>query len=263
VANGTLPDFSMIEPNLIMGHSDYHPAVSRALGAGVELPLDPPSSILGGEAFLARIYTAIRSAASPGGSNVYNTMFFIGWDEPGGTYDHVPPGPVPPPDPSAPAGQLDFTFDRSGYRVPAIIVSPWIDAGIVVNDEHRHTSMIATLRKVWDLGDAFTARDAAARPFDDLLSRETPRDPASWPDVKPRPVPAYQMDDALMSKAFSTLGQAMGGGMLDHAKQAGITIPPELTDPASPPSAAQVIAFLRSITAQFFPRLAARPAQDS
>ena len=25
-ANGTLPDFSLIEPNLIAGHSDYHPA---------------------------------------------------------------------------------------------------------------------------------------------------------------------------------------------------------------------------------------------
>jgi phospholipase C len=47
----------------------------------------------------------------------------------------------------------------------------------VINDEHRHTSMIATLRKVWGLGDAFTARDAAARPFDHLLSRESPRDP--------------------------------------------------------------------------------------
>jgi len=169
VANGTLPDFSMIEPNLLLGHSDYHPAVSRALG--VELPVDPPSSILGGEAFLARIYTATRSAASAEGSNAYNTMFFIGWDEPGGTYDHVPPGAVPPPDPSVPAGQMDFTFDRSGYRVPAIIVSPWVDEGIVVNDEYRHTSMIATLRKVWGLGDAFTARDAAAAPFDHLLSR--------------------------------------------------------------------------------------------
>ena len=256
VANGTLPDFSMIEPNLIMGHCDYHPAVSRALGPSVDVPLDPPSSILGGEAFLARIYSAIRSAASPEGSNAYNTMFFIGWDEPGGTYDHVPPGPVPSPDPSAPAGQMDFPFDRSGYRVPAIIVSPWVDEGIVINDEHRHTSMIATLRKVWDLGDAFTARDAAARPFDHLLSRETPRDPATWPDVQPRPVPPYQMDDAVMSQALSTLGHAMGGGMIEHAKQAGITIPPELTDPASPPSAAQIIAFLRSITAQFFPRLA-------
>jgi phospholipase C len=257
VANGTLPDFSMIEPNLIMGHSDYHPAVSRALGPGVEVPLDAPSSILGGEAFLARIYTAIRSAASPEGSNAYNTAFFIGWDEPGGTYDHVPPGRVPAPDPSAPAGQLDFTFDRSGYRVPAIIVSPWVDEGIVINAEHRHTSMIATLREVWGLGDPFTARDAVARPFDRLLSRESPREPASWPDVQPLPVPAFQMDEAVMSKALSTLGHAMGGGMVEKAKQAGITVPPELTDPASPPSAAQVIAFLRSITGQFFPRLAA------
>ncbi len=59
----------------------------------------------------------------------------------------------------------------------------------MINDEYRHTSMIATLRKVWDLGDSFTARDAAARTFDHLLSRETPGDPASWPEVKPRPVP--------------------------------------------------------------------------
>jgi hypothetical protein len=48
----------------------------------------------------------------------------------------------------------------------------------------------------------------------------------------------------------------MGGGMLEHAKQSGITIPPELTDPKSPPSAEQIIAFSRSITAEIFPRLA-------
>jgi phospholipase C len=257
VANGTLPDFSMIEPNLLMGHSDYHPAVSHAMGGDVELAVDPPSSILGGEAFLARIYEAIKSAASPEGSNAYNTTFFIGWDEPGGTYDHVPPGPVPAPDPSAPAGQLDFKFDRSGYRVPAIIVSPWVNEGIVVNDEHRHTSMIATLRKVWDLGDPFTARDAAAAPFDHLLSRESPRDPASWPDVKPRPVPPLHLDMAKLDKVITTLGSALGSGMVEHAKQAGITIPPELADPNSPPSAEQVIAFLRSVMGQFFPRLAA------
>ena len=92
---------------------------------------------------------------------------------------------MPPPDPSAPAGQCDFRFDRSGYRVPAIIVSPWIEEGTVINDEYRHTSLLATLRKVWDLGDAFTARDAAARTFDHLLSRDTPRDPATWPDFNP------------------------------------------------------------------------------
>ena len=34
----------------------------------------------------------------PTGSNVWNTTLLIGWDEPGGTYDHVPPPAVPSPD---------------------------------------------------------------------------------------------------------------------------------------------------------------------
>jgi phospholipase C len=260
-ADGTLPDFSLIEPNMLSGHSDYHPAFGRALIPGdMNIPMDPPSSIRGGEAFLARIYAAVRSAASARGSNAYNTLFFIGWDEPGGTYDHVPPGPVPPPDPSAPAGQLDFTFDRSGYRVPAIIVSPWVDEGIVINDEHRHTSMIATLRKVWGLGDAFTGRDAAAATFDHLLSRDRPRDPAGWPDVEALPVPQFHMDMAQMGRALSTLGRTAGAGMVEHARQLGVAIPPELTDPDANPTPEQTIAALRGIAAQFFPGLATVPA---
>ena len=255
-AAGTLPDLSLIEPNLMAGHSDYHPACGRALLPGVEVPADPPSSIRGGEAFLARIYDAVRSAASADGSNAYNTTFFIGWDEPGGTYDHVPPGPVPTPDPSAPAGQMDFKFDRSGYRVPAIVVSPWVEEGLVVNEEHRHTSMIATLRKVWELGEAFTARDAAAAPFDHLLSRESPRDPSGWPDVEALPVPQFHLDLVQMGKALSTLGRTAGGGMIEHAKEAGIEVPAALSDPDAHPSVEETVAALRAIATQFFPRLA-------
>jgi len=124
----------------------------------------------------------------------------------------------------------------------------------VINEEHRHTSMIATLRKAWDLGDAFTGRDAAAAPLDHLLSRESPRDPATWPDVEPLPVSGFHIDMVQLGKALSTLGKTAGGGMLEHAQQAGLTIPPELTDPN--PSPEQVIAGLRSIAAQVFPRLA-------
>ena len=179
-ANGDLPDFSFIEPSLGVGHNDYHPACGRALGHGIAIRgIDPPSSILGGEALLSRIYHAYKSMQSPTGSNVWNTALLIGWDEPGGTYDHVPPPSVPPPDPSAPAGQHGFTFDRSGYRVPAIIVSPWVAEGEVFNAEHRHTSLIATLREQWGLGDPFTARDAAARTFTHAFTLDTPRDPAN------------------------------------------------------------------------------------
>ena len=154
------------------------------LGDNKDIALDSPSSVLGGEAFLERVYNAYRSATSETGSNVWNTTLLIGWDEPGGTYDHVPPGPAAPPDAAAPAGEMGFTFDRSGYRVPAILVSPWIESGSVYNEEYRHTSLIATLRKKWGLGDPLTQRDASARTFDDLFIRETPRDPDTWTVVE-------------------------------------------------------------------------------
>ena len=120
----------------------------------LDIGFDPPSSMLGGEAFLERIYDAYRSMTAPSGTNVWNTALLIGWDEPGGTYDHVAPGPVPLPGGGCPAGELGFRFDRSGYRVPAIIVSPWVEPGSVYNEEYRHTSLIATLRKTWGLGEA-------------------------------------------------------------------------------------------------------------
>ncbi len=153
-----LPDFSFIEPCLILGHSDYHPPVSRALGHGIVIDnVDPPSAVLGGEAFLSRIYNAYKAMQSSTGPDVWDTALLIGWDEPGGTYDHVPPGPVPPLDPAAPAGEFGFKFDRSGYRVPAILVSPWVAPGSVYNEEYRHTSLIARLREQWALGGPSTA----------------------------------------------------------------------------------------------------------
>jgi phospholipase C len=263
-ANGTLPDFSLIEPNLIAGHGDYHPACGRSfIGGDVDVAVDPPSSIVAGENFLARIYRAIKAADSAEGSNAYNTTFFIGWDEPGGTYDHVPPGPAAPPDSGAPKGQCDFGFDRSGYRVPAIIVSPWVDEGIVINEEYRHTSLLATLRKVWDLGDPFTDRDAAARSFEHVLSREIPRDPATWPEMHPAPLPDWQLTKIAYGEAISTLGKAVGPGLIEHARQSGRPIPAELTDPAHPPTPEQLVDFIRSIAAAYFPGLVPSEAQDS
>src|SRR4029079_5260238 len=109
-------------------------------------------------------------------------------------YDHLPPGPVPPPDPSAPAGECGFGFDRCGHRVPASLVSAWVEPGSVYNEEYRHTSLIATLRKRWGIGEAFTQRDASARTFEHVFSLVTPRVPATWATVKARPVPGWAMD---------------------------------------------------------------------
>jgi phospholipase C len=255
-ASGELPDFSFIEPCLILGHGDYHPAVSHALGHGIVIPgVDPPSSILGGEAFLARIYNAYQAMQSPAGSNIWNTTLLIGWDEPGGTFDHVPPGTVPPPDPSAPEGQMGFRFDRSGYRVPAIIISPWVAEGEVFNEEHRHTSLIATLREQWGLGDPLTARDAAARTFSHAFTLDAPRDPSTWPVADPRPVPQYIQDALALGQALSTLGKAAFNGIRAYAQQHDIQIEGLPADPHAEVPPEQALHIIHNFLAIQFPLL--------
>jgi phospholipase C len=255
-AAGTLPDFSLIEPNMAGGHGDYHPAFGRSFSAAVDLAMDNPSSMLAGEAFLERVFTAYRSATSETGPNVWNTPLLIGWDEPGGTYDHVPPGAVPPPDPAAPPGEFGFTFDRSGYRVPAIIVSPWVEPGSVYNEEYRHTSLIATLRKAWGLGDAFTQRDAAARTFDHVFSLATPRDPQTWATLTTRPVPEWTMDLEVVGQAVSTLGKGVAPALLAKAQELGVPLPAELTEPGAELPPGQIVGVLRQVAGHFFPLLA-------
>jgi phospholipase C len=256
-AEGTLPDFSLIEPNMFSGHGDYHPAFGRSLGLTIDAEmLDPPASTRAGEAFLERIFDAYRSATSESGANVWNTALLIGWDEPGGTYDHVPPGAVPPPDGDAPAGEFGFTFDRSGYRVPAILVSPWVPQGSVFNDEYRHTSLIATLRKSWHLGEAFTQRDASARTFDDLFTLDEPRDPRTWAAFTALPVPAWHLDEAALNKGLSGLGKVMGPGIIAQAKELGLELPPEVDKPDAEITPAVLLEVTRRIAWHFFPLLA-------
>jgi phospholipase C len=255
-AAGDLPDLSFIEPCLILGHGDYHPAASRALGHGIVVPgLDPPSSILGGEAFLGRIYNAYKAMQSPTGSNVWNTTLLIGWDEPGGTFDHVPPRPVPPPDAAAGAGQQGFAFDRSGYRVPAVVVSPWVAEGEVFNEEYRHTSLIATLRETWGLGEPLTGRDAAARTFTSVFTLDTPRDPQGWPAVNPRPVPQYIQDALGFGKSLSAIGKTAFAGIRKYAEEHHIDIEGLPADPDAEVPPEQALHILHNFLAIFFPRL--------
>jgi len=209
--------------------------------------------------FGCRTPRAGRPPDSTTGSNVFNTMLLVGFDEPGGTYDHVPPGPVPPPHADAAPGQLGFSFDRSGYRVPAVIVSPWVPEGTVSTEEYRHTSLLATLREVWDLGEPFTDRDAAARSFAEVLSLEVPRSPGTWPDVHPLPVPLGQTEQVHAMRALSTLGRHLCRGMYEHARHDDALPDPPDVDPKVSPALA--IEFAARLGSHLFPRLVrTRPA---
>jgi phospholipase C len=258
-AAGTLPRFSLIEPNLLAGHGDYHPAFGRALLPGRDVPLDPPSSVLAGEAFLARVYRAYRAGRATVGSNVANTTLFIGFDEPGGTYDHVPPGPAAPPHTTTGEGQLGFSFDRSGYRVPAVIISPWIAANGVFSDEYRHTSLLATLREVWGLGEPFSARDASARTFHHVLNLDVPRDPDTWPDPMPLPVPRFQTRRVTAGQAIGTLGKHVGQGLFEHAASSDRKLRLLSLKPNAEISPRLALAIVHLVARRYFPRLSGPP----
>jgi phospholipase C len=251
--NGTLPDFSLIEPNLLAGHADYHPPFGDAMIEGVDLPVDWGSAIASGERFLARVYSAVRNAPVEGASNVRNTTLFIGWDEPGGTYDHVPPPEVDPPDDQE--GELGFNFDRSGYRVPAVMVSPWLPENTVVSEEYRHTSVIATLRKVWGLGELpLSRRDGSARTFEHLFSLENPRDPAEWPSVENLVPAEAAVDPFTFRTSLGSLGRHLVHG-LAHLYREDRDVDPDEFDPEVEVPQQVFVEAARRFGGHFFTRL--------
>lgn len=144
------------------------------------LPSDqhPPHNVVYGEQLIATVYNAVRSAPT-----WKQTLLVITYDEHGGCYDHAPPPLAVPPDAKRSDG---FAFDRYGVRVPAVIISPYMPPGEIVRVAENglphqgppypfdHTSILATLRKLFDLGAPLTARDAVAPDLIDPLSLTNP-----------------------------------------------------------------------------------------
>ncbi|RYE40548.1 MAG: hypothetical protein EOP24_40400 [Hyphomicrobiales bacterium] len=221
--SGQLPAYSFIEPQIIgWNHNDMHPPFWASMPG---LIWDPPSSVLAGEDLLARIYHAIRSSSTAEGSHYLNTTLLVTFDEHGGTYDHVRPGPAPAPTPGAPAGQHGFTFDRVGVRIPTIAVSAWIPSATVVTEEHWGTSVLATLRERWRLGAPLSGRDAAARSFTDVFTLDTPRAQEDWPDIIARPVPELHESLVPLAAPLGAHAKALFAGVLTLGGQLGVVLP--------------------------------------
>jgi len=133
----------------------------------------------------------------------------------------------------------------------------------VYNEEYRHTSLIATLRKAWDLGSAFTQRDASARTFDHVFTRGTPRDPQTWATVAARPLPAWAIDYQTMGQALGYLGKDVAPGIIEHARQMGVKLPPQLDDPSAELTPQLIVEVIRDVAFHYFPQLAPPGAGDS
>lgn len=134
----------------------------------------PPHDILASEELIASVYNAIRAK-----DDLWKScLLVVLCDEHGGFYDHVSPPAAVPPD----HHQEEYTFDRYGVRVPAVLVSPWVKND-VLNEEFDHTSLLKYLTDKWSLG-SLGARTAKANSFASAL-QTTPRDdtPESIPSL--------------------------------------------------------------------------------
>lgn len=174
-----LPTYSFVEPRF----------TSEFLGLKQPNDYHPPHNICRGEQFLAELYGAIRS--SPYRDKI---MFVILFDEHGGCYDHVPPpGGAAPPIPCPLSRDGKFQYDRFGVRIPAIVVSSYVEPGTVFRASlgeppYDHTSILATLRD-W-LGLAAdpakflpSPRIAAAPTLQRVLTRAVGNENKDWPDI--------------------------------------------------------------------------------
>lgn len=202
---GHLPAYSFIEPhyfaNIVTGTppNDQH----------------PPHDVQFAERLVYDVYTALR--ASPAWNR---TLLLITYDEHGGCYDHVPPPRAAPPD-EAMRNPYNFIFDRFGVRVPAIVVSPWVSPGSLLQPladgpvPFDHTSIIRTVRDLFDISGAFGKRELAAPSLKRYLDLPRPTNPG--PPELPKPTVTadrtllQQIGNAAVNDFQSALGAAIEG----------------------------------------------------
>jgi phospholipase C len=137
---GKLPAFSYVDPSFTF--DDAGPQ-SGSQGNDDH----PHADLRAGEWFLSQIYSAVtRSPAWP------RTLMIITFDEWGGFFEHVPPPAAPDVKPE---------YQQRGFRIPAILISPFARRRHVAHGVYDHTSVLKLLE--WRFGlEPLSMRDAEA-----------------------------------------------------------------------------------------------------
>lgn len=141
-AAGRLPPVSYIDPAFFI--NDDHP------------PVHP----INGQELIAAVYQAL--ATSP---QWKNCLLVVTYDENGGYFDHVAPPKVAGDDFAA-AG-----FDQLGFRVPTMVIGPYVKQGHVSSVQLEHCSALRQLEVAFAL-EPLNARTAAANDLSDCIDQE-------------------------------------------------------------------------------------------
>ncbi|MGH9178741.1 MAG: alkaline phosphatase family protein, partial [Acidimicrobiales bacterium] len=209
VAAGTLPNYSFVEPSHNRYFRDNHKGRTNSQHPGNNKEDD--ADYRGGEQLIQDVYQALLDRPQL----FATTLLLIVFDEHGGLYDHAPPPVgVPPGDPifrglirrigrhvrayfdrkNNQRRNKSFDFKRLGVRVPAVLVSPWIEPGTLVTACFDHASIPATLRALFcpDLK-PLTDRDRDAATFHQVVvtPRSEPRPNPRGGGVDGAPLPDF------------------------------------------------------------------------
>jgi phospholipase C len=155
-AAGTLPSVAFVDPIFIekaYTENDEH----------------PPADIQLGEKF---VYDQVQALVhSP---EWKSSALFITYDEHGGLYDHVSPPAACAPDDTPPRLNPELgNFDRLGFRVPLMVVSPYAKRHFVSHVVHSHTSILRFIEAKFGLP-ALTNRDANSDALFDVFDFDSP-----------------------------------------------------------------------------------------
>jgi phospholipase C len=155
-ANGALPQVAMFESGVASGLDEH-----------------PRNDIFVGAQLMRRVFNALMK-----GPLWSKTAAFLTYDEAGGFFDHVPPPNAVPPDgipPKLLADDPQAGFDRYGFRVPMIAVSPFARRNYVSHTVSDHTSILKFIERRFGLN-PLTQRDANAHDLTDMFDFSNP----SW-----------------------------------------------------------------------------------
>jgi phospholipase C len=137
-AAGTLPHICFVDP----------PFKDGGGGNGVSADEHPHGDVRLGQAFMSDVAHAfIASPQYPRGA------MFINYDEWGGFFDHVSPRFVP--DDRANAADLENSWGITGFRTPAVAISPYTRAGRRGRVSHMtatHESILKLISYRFELG---------------------------------------------------------------------------------------------------------------
>lgn len=193
IAADTLPKFALVEPKHFGRNTNsQHPGNNSPEW----FRSNPGRDFDAAERLIADIYTALLGRPAV----FEKTLFLITYDEHGGFFDHVPPPRGAKwevaPDDHFVRGSYTFPFDLLGPRVPAVLVSPFIAPGTLIQEVFDHSAICSTVRRLFAPGTApLSQREAASLRFDAVPVLANPRAASELPSFGARELPPLVPND--------------------------------------------------------------------